>query len=81
MNSRMSSKLGQLQPWTAVLAFHDRLKNSYLITIQNMLMTCWLSGERPLPFGLLVFLNRIISGSVWYGRPVRHAEYQMLNAE
>ena len=29
---------------------------TYLRTIQNILMTCWLSGERSLPFGLLVHL-------------------------
>ena len=28
---------------------------SYLKTIQNMWMTWWLSGERSLPFGLLVW--------------------------
>ena len=27
----------------------------YFKTIQNILMTCWLSGERLLPFGLLVY--------------------------
>ena len=27
---------------------------TYLRTIQNTLMTCWLSDERLLPFGLLV---------------------------
>ena len=40
----------------AELAALDQLKHSfnYLRTIQNYLMTCWLSGERSLPFGLLV---------------------------
>ena len=27
---------------------------TYLRTSQNILMTCWLLGERSLPFGLLV---------------------------
>ena len=54
--SQISSKLGQIQPWTAELAVLERLKKSftYLRTIQNILMTCWLSGVRSLPFGLLV---------------------------
>ena len=26
-------------------------------TIQNILMTCWLIGERSLPFGLLVYVK------------------------
>ena len=35
----------------------ERLKKTftYLKTILNIFMTCWLSGERLLPFGLLVF--------------------------
>ena len=56
IKSLMSSKFGKIQPWTADLAALDRLKNlsfTYLRTIQNILMTCWLSGERSLPFGLL----------------------------
>ena len=28
---------------------------TYLRTYSNILMTCWLSGEQSLPFGLLVF--------------------------
>ena len=31
---------------------------TYLRTIQDILMTCWLSGERSLPFGLLVYTCR-----------------------
>ena len=56
IQSQMSYKFGQIQPWTAELAALDQLKKSftYLRTTQNMLMTCWLSGERSLPFGLLV---------------------------
>ena len=52
----MSSKFGQIQPWTAELAAFDRLKKlfTYFRTMQNILMTCWLSGKRSLPFGLLV---------------------------
>ena len=54
--SQMSSKFGQAQPWTAELAALDQLKFffSYLRTIQNTLMTCWISDERSLPFGPLV---------------------------
>ena len=53
----ISSIFGQIQPYTAELAALDRLKKSftYLRRIQNSFMTCWLSGERSLPFGLLVY--------------------------
>ena len=56
IKSRMSSKFGQIQLWTAELAALDGLKKSftYLRTIQNILMTCWLSGEQSFPLGLLV---------------------------
>ena len=55
IQSQMSSKFGQIQAWNEELAALDQLKNIfYLKTIQNILMTCWLSGERSLPFGLLV---------------------------
>ena len=38
-----------------IIAFCDlEFDYSWLRTIQNILMTCWLSGERSLPFGLLV---------------------------
>ena len=49
-------EIGPDPAWTAELAALDQLKKSvtYLRTIQNILMTCWLSGERSLPFGLLV---------------------------
>ena len=49
-------ELGQIQPWTLELAAHDQLKEffTYSRTFQNILNTCWLSGERSLPFGLLV---------------------------
>ena len=55
IKSLMSSKFGQIQPWTAELAALERVTKSFtylLRTIQNILMTCWLSGERSLPFGL-----------------------------
>ena len=50
-------KLGQIKPWTVKLAALVRLKKyfTYLRTIQNILITCWLSGEQSLPFGLLVY--------------------------
>ena len=49
-------KTGQIQPCTAELAALDRVKKSltYLSSIQNILSTCWLSGEQSLPSGLLV---------------------------
>ena len=58
IKSLMSSNFGQIQPWTVELAARDRLKIFYLRTI---LMTCWLSGERSLPFGLLVNLPKCVS--------------------
>ena len=52
----MSSKFDQIRPWSVELAALERLKKSftymYLRTIQNIFMTCWLGGERSLPFGL-----------------------------
>ena len=47
IKSLMSSKFGQIQSWTAKLAALDRVTKSvtYLRTIKNILMTCWLSGE------------------------------------
>ena len=56
IKSLMSSIFGR-QPWTAELAALDRVTKyfTYLRTIQNILMTCWLTGERLLPFGLLVY--------------------------
>ena len=58
IKSRMSLKFGQTQPWTVELAALDQLKKIlYLLeNIQNILMTCWLSGERSLPFWLLVYV-------------------------
>ena len=50
---------------TVELAALDQLKKSftYLRTIQNILMTCWLSGEQSLPFALLVdIVINILSG-------------------
>ena len=56
IKSQMSLKFGQIRPWTAQLAALDQLNKcfTYLRAIQNILMTCWLSGERSLPYGLLV---------------------------
>ena len=54
----MSSKFDQFQAWTVELAALDQLKKVlYFKTVQNILMTCWLSGERSLPFGLLVLFS------------------------
>ena len=56
IKSQMSYKFCQIHLWTAELAAHNQLKTSftYLRTVQNILMTCWLSGERSLSIGLLV---------------------------
>ena len=52
----MSTNFGQIQPWTVELAALDRLK---IVLLKNFfLLTCWLSGERSLPFGLLVSLMK-----------------------
>ena len=61
----MSWKFSQIQPWTAELAALDKLILTYLKTtgIQDILMNCWLSGERSFLFGLLV-LNLCID-SLW----------------
>ena len=55
-NYKVPNEFEIRQPWTAELAALDCLKKSYtsLRPIQNILKTCWLSGERSLPFGLLV---------------------------
>ena len=62
----MSSKFDQIRPWSVELAALESLKKSftymYLRTIQNIFMTCWLVGERSLPFGLLVsFLLQLVN--------------------
>ena len=61
--SRTSSNFVQIRPRTEELAALECLKNSftYLRTIQNIFMTCWLSGERLLPCGPLVLLLTLIS--------------------
>ena len=50
-----------------MLAAIDRLKIFCFRTFQNILMTCWLLGERSLPFRLLVvyvcFFSFLIGGS------------------
>ena len=50
----MNSKFGQIQSWNEELAALDQLKNLLLKNYSKYLMTCWLSGERSLPFGPLV---------------------------
>ena len=56
IKSRRSSKFDQIQSLTTELAALDPLNKyfTYLRSIQNILMTCCLSDERALPFGLLV---------------------------
>ena len=48
----MNSEFGQ--PWTAELAALDQFKN-LILTRELFKNTCLFSGERSLPFGLLVF--------------------------
>ena len=62
ITSQTSSKFDQIRAWrpcSAELAALELLKKSvtYLRTSQKYLMTCWLSYERSLPFGLLVLLK------------------------
>ena len=53
---KQSCDLDQIRPCSAELAALEHLQRSftYLITIKNNFMTCLLSGERSLPFRLLV---------------------------
>ena len=54
----MSSKFDQFQARNVELAALDQLKKSFTLKLfKNILMTCWLSGERLLPFGLLVLMR------------------------
>ena len=53
IKSGMSSKFGQIGPWTAELAALERLIKIFYL-LENYFMTCWLSDEGSLPFGLLV---------------------------
>ena len=52
----MSLKLGRIQPWTAELAALINLKN-LLLENYSKYFDDLLSGERSLPFGLLVLTN------------------------
>ena len=49
----MSLKFGQIKPWTAELAALDQFKN-HLLENYSKYFDDLLSGERSLPFGLLV---------------------------
>ena len=51
----MSLKFGRIQPWTAELAALTNLKN-LLLEKYSKYFDDLLSGERSLPFGLLVFI-------------------------
>ena len=51
IKSLMSLNFGQIQPWTVELATLDRLKN---ILLEHYFDDLLASGERSLPFGLLV---------------------------
>ena len=52
----MRLKFGQIQPWTAELAALDQFKKSLNLLLENYskYFDDLLSGERSLPFGLLV---------------------------
>ena len=50
----MSLKFGQIQPWTGELAALDQFKKIYLRIFK--IFDDLLSGERSLPFGLLVLV-------------------------
>ena len=56
IKSRMSLKFGWIQPWTAELAALDQFKKSLNLLLENYskYFDDLLSGERSLPFGLLV---------------------------
>ena len=53
----MRLKFGQIQPWTAELAALDQFKKSLNLLLENYskYFDDLLSGERSLPFGLLVY--------------------------
>ena len=55
----MSWKFGQIQPWTAELAALDQFKN-LLVEIYSKYFDDLLSGERSLPFGLLVYKYEVM---------------------
>ena len=55
----MSLKFGRIQPWTAELAALDQFKKSF-IQEYSKYFDDLLSGERSLPFGLLVSILRNI---------------------
>ena len=62
----MSSNFGRIPPLTSELVALERLKKTsynlvstlapsfFVLIFYILVMTCWLSGERSLPFGLLV---------------------------
>ena len=54
--SEMSSNFGQIRPQTIELAVIECLKYLYRFIMGNI--TCWLSGEQSLPFGLLVVISQ-----------------------
>ena len=72
----MSLKFGRIQPWTAELAALDQFKKSF-IREYSKYFDDLLSGERSLPFGLLVFyfcLIRFICMNVAMCGPVHDVE-------
>ena len=56
IKSRMSLKFGRTQPWTVALAALDQFKKSLNLLLENYskYFDDLLSGQRSLPFGLLV---------------------------
>ena len=61
LKSRLSWKFGHIRLCTAEFAATERLKkNVYLLeNFSKYFMKCWLSGDRSLPIGLLVFNAKV----------------------
>ena len=71
----LSLNLGRIPPLTSELVALEGLKKTPYNLVSTLapsflfgqwifilVMTCWLSGERSLPFGLLVFQNIKVGG-------------------
>ena len=81
----MSSNFGKIGPQTTELAAIERLKYPHRLIMGKIVsllclcclltskyfndLTCWLSGERSLPFGLLVITSQAIQN--WNSTQVR----------
>ena len=73
----MRLKFGQIQPWTAELAALDQFKTSLNLLLENYLkyFDDLFSGERLLPFGLLVLRNSESSENVKFIGGFIHTRY------